>query len=104
MSREILQLVDALAHEKNVSKEIVFSALEQALASATKKKFNQDDIDVRVEIDRHSGETRSFRCWQLVEDNDHEFPSRQIAVSDRDDRHLHMAVGETVRDVGAHPA
>ena len=94
MSREILQLVDALAHEKNVSKEIVFSALEQALASATKKKFNQDDIDVRVEIDRHSGETRSFRCWQLVEDNDHEFPSRQIAVSDRDDRHLHMAVGD----------
>ena len=94
MSREILQLVDALAHEKNVSKEIVFSALEQALASATKKKFNQDDIDVRVEIDRHSGETRSFRCWQLVEDNDHEFPSRQIAVSDRDVRHLHMAVGD----------
>ncbi len=94
MSREILQLVDALAHEKNVSKEIVFSALEQALASATKKKFNQDDIDVRVEIDRHSGETRSFRCWQLVEDNDHQFPSRQIAVSDRDDRHLHMAVGD----------
>mgnify|MGYP000370162169 FL=1 len=94
MSREILQLVDALAHEKNVSKEIVFSALEQALASATKKKFNQDDIDVRVEIDRHSGETRSFRCWQLVEDNDHEFPSRQIAVSDRDDRHVHMAVGD----------
>ena len=94
MSREILQLVDALAHEKNVSKEIVFSALEQALASATKKKFNQDDIVVRVEIDRHRRETRSFRCWQLVEDNDHEFPSRQIAVSDRDDRHLHMAVGD----------
>ena len=49
MSREILLLVDALAHEKNVNKEVVFEALESALASATKKK-NSEDIDVRVEI------------------------------------------------------
>ena len=49
MSREILLLVDALAHEKNVNKEVVFEALESALASATKKK-NTEDIDVRVEL------------------------------------------------------
>lgn len=47
MSREILLLVDALAHEKNVNKDVVFEALESALASATKKK-NTEDIDVRV--------------------------------------------------------
>ena len=87
MSREILLLVDALAREKNVSKEIVFGALELALASATKKKCNQEDIDVRVEIDRNTGEYHSFRRWQIVEDNDHEYPSRQIAVSDLDERH-----------------
>jgi N utilization substance protein A len=66
MSREILLLVDALAHEKNVSKEVIFTALELALASATKKK-NHDDADVRVEIDRETGDYRTFRRWQYVE-------------------------------------
>ncbi|MES1987981.1 MAG: transcription termination factor NusA [Pseudomonadota bacterium] len=66
MSREILLLVDALAHEKNVSKEVIFTALELALASATKKKHH-DDADVRVAIDRESGEYETFRRWQYVE-------------------------------------
>ncbi len=66
MSREILLLVDALAHEKNVSKEVIFTALELALASATKKKHH-DDADVRVSIDRESGEYATFRRWQYVE-------------------------------------
>ena len=66
MSREILLLVDALAHEKNVSKEVIFTALELALASATKKKHH-DDADVRVEIDRETGEYKTFRRWQYVD-------------------------------------
>ncbi len=66
MSREILLLVDALAHEKNVTKEVIFIALELALASATKKKHH-DDADVRVEIDRETGEYKTFRRWQYVE-------------------------------------
>ena len=57
MSRELLMLVDALAREKNVEKDIVFGALELALASATKKRF-KDDVDVRVEIDRDTGGTK----------------------------------------------
>jgi N utilization substance protein A len=66
MSREILLLVDALAHEKNVDKEVIFTALELALASATKKKHH-DDADVRVEIDRETGDYKTFRRWQYVE-------------------------------------
>jgi N utilization substance protein A len=66
MSREILLLVDALAHEKNVTKEVIFTALELALASATKKKHH-DDADVRVAIDRETGEYETFRRWQYVE-------------------------------------
>jgi N utilization substance protein A len=66
MSREILLLVDALAHEKNVTKEVIFIALELALASATKKKYH-DDIDVRVSIDRETGEYETFRRWQYVD-------------------------------------
>lgn len=66
MSREILLLVDALAHEKNVSKEVIFIALELALASATKKKHH-DDADIRVAINRETGEYETFRRWQYVD-------------------------------------
>jgi len=69
MSREILLLVDALAHEKNVDKEVVFSALEYALASATKKRF-AEDADVRVQINRDTGEYESFRRWTLLTDDE----------------------------------
>jgi len=65
VSREILLLVDALAREKNVDKETVFGALELALASATKKRF-REETDVRVEIDRTSGDYSAFRRWQIV--------------------------------------
>ncbi len=66
MSREILLLVDALAHEKNVSKEVIFTALELALASATKKN-HEEGADIRVEIDKESGDYKTFRRWQYVE-------------------------------------
>lgn len=81
MSREVLLLVDALAHEKNVEKEVIFTALELALASASKKRF-QDDADVRVAIDRNSGEYESFRRWQVVGDDALENPAAQVALSD----------------------
>lgn len=81
MSREILLLVDALAHEKNVAKDVVFSALEQALASASKKRFTED-ADVRVAIDRESGEYQSFRRWQVVNEDMLENPAAQVAIDD----------------------
>ncbi len=81
MSREILLLVDALAREKAVEKEIVFTALELALASATKKRL-QEDIEARVSIDRVTGDYQSFRRWLVVEDGTVEDPVRQISLSD----------------------
>lgn len=82
MSREILLLVDALAHEKNVDKEVVFSALEYALASATKKRF-AEDADVRVQIDRETGEYESFRRWTLLTDDQAlENPAAQMYADD----------------------
>ncbi|GAB3242045.1 transcription termination/antitermination protein NusA [Chitinimonas naiadis] len=93
MSREILLLVDALAREKNVAQDIVFSALEMALASATKKRYT-DDVDVRVAIDRVSGDYESFRRWEVVEDNDHEEPSRQFAITDVKEKGLDLQIGE----------
>src|SRR5436190_18924907 len=97
MSRELLMLVDALAREKNVEKDIVFSALELALASATKKRF-KDDVDVRVEIDRETGEYKSFRRWQIVADNDHEIPAQQIALTDAYARDPNLQINDFVEE------
>jgi transcription termination/antitermination protein NusA len=82
MSREILLLVDALGREKNVDKNVVFGALEQALASATKKRF-RDDVDVRVAIDQGTGDYKSFRRWQVLPDEVAlEVPERQIPLTE----------------------
>jgi N utilization substance protein A len=65
MNRELLMLVDAIAREKSVEREVVFAAVEAALASAT-KKLNGGEMDIRVSIDRDSGEYETFRRWHVV--------------------------------------
>lgn len=81
MSREILLLVDALAREKNVGKEIVFGALELALASATKKRIH-DEADVRVSIDRNTGNFESFRRWNVVDEHEYVNEYTEIPLSE----------------------
>ncbi len=66
MNKEILTVVDVVSAEKGVEKEIIFEALEFAIASATKKRF-LEDIDCRVEIDREDGSYRAFRRWEVVD-------------------------------------
>ncbi len=81
MSRELLLLVDALAREKNVNKEIVFGALELALASATKKRIH-DEAEVRVVIDRATGNYDSFRRWLVVPDSEYVNEYQQVPMSE----------------------
>ena len=81
MSRELLLLVDALAREKNVGRDIVFGALELAIASATKKRIH-DEADVRVEINRETGEYEAFRRWLVLDDEEVEIPAQQIGLSE----------------------
>ncbi|ART79594.1 transcription termination factor NusA [Oceanisphaera avium] len=69
MNKEILLVVDAVSNEKALPREKIFEALETALATATKKKYD-GDILVRVEIDRKSGNFETFRRWQVVEDQE----------------------------------
>lgn len=97
MSREILLLVDALAHEKSVEKEIVFTALELALASATKKRF-QEDADARVLIDQLTGDYQSFRRWVVVEDDAVEETARQISLSDALQQNADIEVGDYIEE------
>jgi len=103
MSKEILLVVDAVSNEKGVSKEIIFGAIEAALASATKKRY-PEDVEVRVVIDRESGEFDTFRRWEVVEENpesedDEEesgycFPSRQILLEEARKTNPDIQLGE----------
>ena len=67
MSKEILNVVDVVSAEKGVAKEIIFEAIEAALASATRKR-HPEDVDVRVSIDRETGDYDTFRRWEVVDD------------------------------------
>ncbi|WP_404402309.1 transcription termination factor NusA [Idiomarina seosinensis] len=82
MSKEILLVAEAVSNEKAVPREKIFEALESALAHATKKKY-EGDIEVRIDIDRQTGEFDTFRRWLVVEDTDEglEHPYREISLS-----------------------
>ena len=68
MNRELLMLVDAISREKNVEREVVFGAVESALASAS-KKLQGGEVDMRVSVDRDTGEYETFRRWHVVADS-----------------------------------
>ena len=68
MNREMLMLVEAIAREKNVDRDVVFEAVEQALAQATKKQY-PGEVDIRVAIDRETGQYDTFRRWLVVPDD-----------------------------------
>lgn len=82
MNKEILLVAETVANEKGVSKEIIFEAIEAALASAAKKR-QLEDIDVRVEIDRKTGAYEAFRRWEVIADDaEMESEDRQVFLAD----------------------
>lgn len=97
MSREMLLLVDVLAKEKNVDKEIVFGALELALAQATRKRLNED-AEIRIAIDRASGEYDSFRCWHVVADSDYVNEFQEVPLSEAQKEDPDCAVGDVLEE------
>jgi transcription termination/antitermination protein NusA len=99
MNKEILMVVDAVSNEKGVEKDVIFEAIEAALASATKKKHG-GEIDVRVSIHRETGDYETFRRWLVVDDEDPEFesPERQILLSYARQKHPDIEVGEYIEE------
>ncbi len=83
MNKEILMVVDAVSNEKGVDKEIIFEALEAALAAAARKKHNEE-WDVRVAIDRKTGDYDTFRRWKVFADDSTELetPDRELRLED----------------------
>ncbi len=98
MSKEILLVVDAVANEKGVSREVIFEAIEAALASAAKKRY-LEDVAMRVDIHRTTGDYETFRRWEVVADDIvMESPDRQIRLMDVVDDHPEMQIGEFVEE------
>jgi N utilization substance protein A len=86
VNKEILMVVDAVSNEKGVDKEVIFEALEAALASATRKKHGEE-LDVRVQIDRKTGDYDTFRRWKVFADESTELevPERELRLEDARD-------------------
>lgn len=98
MSLEILQLVDVLAREKNVDKDVVFAALEHALALATKKRY-EGDADIRVAIDRDTGESKSYRRWHVVPDEAGlQMPDQEILFFEAKEEYPDIEVDEYIEE------
>lgn len=81
MNKEILTVVEVVSNEKGVSKDIIFEALEAALMSATQRRFHED-VNIRVSINRHTGDYEAFRRWEVIDDTLPEFPERQLLLSE----------------------
>ncbi|MBK1730459.1 transcription termination factor NusA [Thiococcus pfennigii] len=101
MSKEILQVVEVVSNEKDVPEDVIFEAIEAALASATRKKHG-GEIDVRVKIDRKSGDYATFRRWEVVDDPPPgevlEAPERQITRSAARELEPGIDVGGFIED------
>ena len=101
MNKEILTVVDVVSNEKGVSKEIIFEAIEAALATATKKR-NREDIEARVSIDRETGDYDTFRRWEVVSDDDEEeiefVPTRQIRLQDAKQKQASIEIGSFIEE------
>lgn len=99
MNKEILTVVDVVSNEKGVSKEIIFEAIEAALATATKKR-NREDIEARVSIDRETGDYDTFRRWEVIDDEEQEFefPTRQIRLVDASEKESDIEIGGFIEE------
>ncbi|MEJ2534642.1 MAG: transcription termination factor NusA [Gammaproteobacteria bacterium] len=98
MSKDILLVVDAVSNEKGVDKDVIFEALEAALASAARRRSGEE-IGVRVAIDRSTGEYETFRRWEVVEDDaEIEFPEAEITLSEAKKQDPELEVGDFIEE------
>ncbi|MBN9367995.1 MAG: transcription termination/antitermination protein NusA [Comamonadaceae bacterium] len=98
MNRELLMLVEAISREKNVERDVVFGAVELALAQATKKLY-EGEVDIRVSIDRDSGNYETFRRWLVVPDDAGlQNPDAEELLMDAQERVEGIQVGEYIEE------
>lgn len=93
MSKEILLVVEAVSNEKDVPKQVIFEAVETALASAAKRRF-EGEVKVRVSIDQRTGDYKTYRQWDIVADEDYSAPDSELTTDDMEEMGLNIAAGE----------
>ena len=92
-------VAETVSNEKGVDQEVIFQAIEAALATATRKRYTQD-VEVRVEIDRESGDYKTYRRWAVVDDEDPEFesPEKQILYSYAIQKKADAEIGDYIEE------
>jgi N utilization substance protein A len=97
MNKEILLVAEAVSNEKDVPKDVIFEAIELALATATRKRINEES-DVRVAIDRKTGEATTTRCWTVVTDEVFTNPEAELILEDALETNPQLELGDVVRE------
>jgi N utilization substance protein A len=94
MSKEILMVADAVSNEKGVSRSVIFEAIESALATATKKLHDADEIDCRVSVDKETGDYETFRVWTVVEEEEYLAEGAQFTLDQALERDESLGIGD----------
>ncbi|WP_455232389.1 transcription termination factor NusA [Geopseudomonas aromaticivorans] len=97
MSKEVLLVVESVSNEKGVPAGVIFEALELALATATKKRF-EDEVEIRVSINRQSGNYETFRSWTVVADDAVENPAAELTLAEAREKQEDAKVGDVVEE------
>ena len=95
-SKEILMVADAVSNEKGLDKAVIFEAIESALATATRKYHDRDNIDCRVAVDQQTGDFETFRVWTVLEEEDEEFEQgSHLTPEQAKEKDSELAIGGT---------
>lgn len=97
MSKELLLVAEALSNEKGVSKEVVLEAIQTAIESAT-RKLSGMELGVRVYLDPKTGEYETFRYWEVLPEDEIEFPERQLTLEQAQERAPEIQLGERIEE------
>lgn len=97
-NNEILLIAESVSKEKDLDKEVIFNAIEAALATAT-RKWHADDIDARVSINRDTGHYDSYRVWEVIADEtESELPDQQISLTEARESDAEINVGDVIEE------
>ena len=95
MSKEILMVADAVSNEKGVSRSVIFEAIESALATATKKLHDKEEIGCRVSVDRDTGDYETFRVWTIVDEDEYEVEGSQFTLEQANEKDKSLDIGDS---------
>lgn len=96
-NKDILLVAKSLSNEKGVSEESIFEAIEAALATVATKRY-EEEVRVRVAIDRKTGDYDTFRCWEIVEDDDFELPEQQMTLAQAAEFDDSLSIGDIIEE------